>query len=135
MLQKIRKRPKTIVIRIIVRMTIFKSVHMAFYVNTSWACALLLFFTFLPSLKQMTNNSINSFLTSVNLFDLVFLPELNIWHLSYFLPELKQNNSSVELIWEKSYAFVAYVSVQGERLKKDLRERVINKTLLSLNSV
>ena len=40
MLQKIRKRPKTFVIRIIVRMTIFKSVHMAFYANTSWACAL-----------------------------------------------------------------------------------------------
>ena len=35
-----QKRPKTIVIRIIVRMTIFKSVHMAFYANTSWACAL-----------------------------------------------------------------------------------------------
>ena len=33
--KKIRKRPKTIVIRIIVRMTIFKSVHMAFYANTS----------------------------------------------------------------------------------------------------
>ena len=44
MLQKIRffdkKRPKTIVIRIIVWMTIFKSIHMAFYVNTSWACVL-----------------------------------------------------------------------------------------------
>ena len=44
MLQKIRffwrKRPKTIVIRIIVWMTIFKSIHMAFNVNTSWACAL-----------------------------------------------------------------------------------------------
>jgi len=36
------------------------------------------------------------------------------------------------LIWEKRYAFVAYVSVQGERLKKDLRERVMNKVLLSL---
>jgi hypothetical protein len=35
-----QKRPKTIVIRIIVWMTIFKSIHMAFYVNTSWACAL-----------------------------------------------------------------------------------------------
>ena len=35
-----KKRPKTIVIRIIVWMTIFKSIHMAFYVNTSWACAL-----------------------------------------------------------------------------------------------
>ena len=35
-----QKRPKTIVIRIIVRMTIFKSIHMAFYANTSWACAL-----------------------------------------------------------------------------------------------
>ena len=34
------KRPKTIVIRIIVWMTIFKSIHMIFYVNTSWACAL-----------------------------------------------------------------------------------------------
>jgi hypothetical protein len=34
------KRPKTIVIRIIVRMTIFKSIHMAFYANTSRACAL-----------------------------------------------------------------------------------------------
>jgi hypothetical protein len=31
---------KTIVIRIIVWMTIFKSIHMTFYVNTSWACAL-----------------------------------------------------------------------------------------------
>jgi hypothetical protein len=45
MLQKIRffkqKRPKTIAIRIIVRMTIFKSIHMALYANTSWACALL----------------------------------------------------------------------------------------------
>jgi hypothetical protein len=44
MLQKIRffdkKRPKAIVIRIIVWMTIFKSIQMAFYVNTSWACAL-----------------------------------------------------------------------------------------------
>ena len=36
-----QKRPKTIVIRIIVWMTIFKSIHMVFYVNTSWACALL----------------------------------------------------------------------------------------------
>ena len=36
----LHKRPKTIVIRIIVWMTIFKSIHMAFYVNTSWACAL-----------------------------------------------------------------------------------------------
>ena len=36
-----QKRPKTIAIRIIVWMTIFKSIHMAFYVNTSWACALL----------------------------------------------------------------------------------------------
>ena len=35
-----QKRPKTIVIRIIVRMTIFKYIHMAFYANTSWACAL-----------------------------------------------------------------------------------------------
>ena len=35
-----QKRTKTIVIRIIVRMTIFKSIHMAFYANTSWACAL-----------------------------------------------------------------------------------------------
>ena len=35
-----QKRPKSIVIRIIVWMTIFKSIHMAFYVNTSWACAL-----------------------------------------------------------------------------------------------
>ena len=35
-----QKRPKPIVIRIIVWMTIFKSIHMAFYVNTSWACAL-----------------------------------------------------------------------------------------------
>ena len=35
-----QNRPKTIVIRIIVWMTIFKSIHMAFYVNTSWACAL-----------------------------------------------------------------------------------------------
>ena len=35
-----QKTPKTIVIRIIVSMTIFKSIHMAFYVNTSWACAL-----------------------------------------------------------------------------------------------
>ena len=35
-----QKRPKAIVIRIIVRMTIFKSIHMAFYANTSWACAL-----------------------------------------------------------------------------------------------
>ena len=35
-----QKRPKTIVIRIIVWMTIFKSIHMAVYVNTSWACAL-----------------------------------------------------------------------------------------------
>jgi hypothetical protein len=35
-----QKRPQTIVIRIIVWMTIFKSIHMAFYVNTSWACAL-----------------------------------------------------------------------------------------------
>ena len=39
------------------------------------------------------------------------------------------------LIWEKIYAFVACVSVQGERLKKDLRERVMNKVLLSLNLV
>jgi MFS superfamily sulfate permease-like transporter len=35
-----QKRIKTIVIRIIFWMTIFKSIHMAFYVNTSWACAL-----------------------------------------------------------------------------------------------
>ena len=35
-----QKRPKTIVIRIIVWMTIFKSIHMDFYVNTSWACTL-----------------------------------------------------------------------------------------------
>ena len=35
-----QKRPKTIVIRIIVRMTIFKFIHMAFFANTSWACAL-----------------------------------------------------------------------------------------------
>jgi hypothetical protein len=35
-----QKRPKIIVIRIIVWMTIFKSIHMAFYVSTSWACAL-----------------------------------------------------------------------------------------------
>ena len=35
-----QKRPKTIVIIIFVWMTIFKSIHMAFYVNTSWACAL-----------------------------------------------------------------------------------------------
>jgi hypothetical protein len=34
------KKTQTIVIRIIVWMTIFKSIHMAFYVNTSWACAL-----------------------------------------------------------------------------------------------
>jgi hypothetical protein len=39
------------------------------------------------------------------------------------------------LIWEKIYAFVAYVSVQGERLKKELRERVMKKVLLSLNLV
>ena len=32
-----QKNSKTIVIRIIVWMTIFKSIHMAFYVNTSWA--------------------------------------------------------------------------------------------------
>ena len=37
---KRQKRPKTIVIRIIVWMTIFKSIHMAFYVNSSWTCAL-----------------------------------------------------------------------------------------------
>jgi hypothetical protein len=37
-----QKRPKTIVIVIIVRMTIFKSIHMIFYVNTSWACALFI---------------------------------------------------------------------------------------------
>jgi hypothetical protein len=36
----LQKRPKTIAIRIIVWMTIFKSIHMGFYVNTSWACAL-----------------------------------------------------------------------------------------------
>ena len=46
MLQKIRffdkKRPKTIVIVIIVRMTIFKSIHMIFYVNPSWTCALFI---------------------------------------------------------------------------------------------
>ena len=35
-----QKRPKNIVIRIIVWMTIFNTIHMAFYVNTSWACAL-----------------------------------------------------------------------------------------------
>ena len=35
-----QKRPKTIVIRIIVWLTKFKSIHMAFYGNTSWACAL-----------------------------------------------------------------------------------------------
>ena len=37
-----QKRPKTIVIVIIVRMTIFKYIHMIFYVNTSWACALFI---------------------------------------------------------------------------------------------
>jgi hypothetical protein len=37
-----QKRPKTIVIVIIVRMTIFKSIHMIFYVNPSWACALFI---------------------------------------------------------------------------------------------
>ena len=35
-----QKRPTTIAIRIIVWMTIFKSIHMAFYVNTSWAWSL-----------------------------------------------------------------------------------------------
>jgi MFS superfamily sulfate permease-like transporter len=35
-----QKRPKTIVIRIIVLMTIFKSIYMAFYLNPSWACTL-----------------------------------------------------------------------------------------------
>jgi hypothetical protein len=39
------------------------------------------------------------------------------------------------LIWEKIYAFVAYVSVQGERLKTDLWGRVMNKVLLSLHLV
>ena len=36
-----QKRPKTIVIVIIVRMTIFKYIHMAFLFYASWACALL----------------------------------------------------------------------------------------------
>ena len=35
-----QKTPKTIAIRIIVWMTIFKPIHVAFYVNTSWACTL-----------------------------------------------------------------------------------------------
>jgi hypothetical protein len=39
------------------------------------------------------------------------------------------------LIWEKIYAFVAYVSVQRERLKTDLWGRVMNKVLLSLHLV
>ena len=45
MLQKIRffdkKDPKLSLSELLSWMTIFKSIHMAFYVNTSWACALL----------------------------------------------------------------------------------------------
>jgi hypothetical protein len=40
-----QKRPKTIVIRIIVWMTIFKSIHMAFYVNTSTIWKMLHFYS------------------------------------------------------------------------------------------
>ena len=37
-----QKRPKTISLsELLSWITIFKSIHMAFYVNTSWACALL----------------------------------------------------------------------------------------------
>jgi hypothetical protein len=35
-----KKRPKTIDIRIIILMTIFKSIYMAFYLNPSWAFTL-----------------------------------------------------------------------------------------------
>ena len=45
MLQKIRffdkKDPKLSLSELLSWMTIFKSIHMAFYVNTSWACALV----------------------------------------------------------------------------------------------